>query len=100
MQRLDSNTETHIYRIVLELINNSLKHAGADNIYIDVYSENDHLYIDYKDDGKGFDFNEAYAKKGGGQGLKNIFSRINFLNGKGRYFMKNNFLHFHLEIPV
>lgn len=100
LQRLDSNTETHIYRIVLELINNTLKHAGADNILIEVYSKDNHLFIEYKDNGKGFDFREAYAKKGGGQGLKNIFSRINFLGGKGKYFMKNNYLHFHLEIPV
>lgn len=100
LQRLDNNTETHIYRIVLELINNTLKHAGAGNIFIKVYSKDNHLFIDYKDDGKGFDFQDAYTKRGGGQGLKNIFSRINFLNGKGTYFMKDDFLHFHMEIPV
>lgn len=100
LKSFDNNTETHIYRIALELINNTLKHAGANNIFIKVYSKDNYLFIDYKDDGKGFDFQEAYTRKGGGQGLKNIFSRINFLNGKGTYFLKNNFLHFHMEIPI
>ncbi len=97
----DKNIETHLYRIILELINNTLKYADAGNIYIAISVKGKSLIVEYKDDGKGFDFKKAYEKKGGGQGLKNIFSRINFLNGKGNYNVdKKGFLHFYMEIPL
>ena len=97
----DNNIETHLYRIILELINNTLKYADAGNINLDIYVKGKSLIVDYTDNGKGFDFKKAYEKKGGGQGLKNIFSRINFLNGKGNYITdKKGFIHFCMEIPL
>lgn len=67
-----------VYRIVIELINNTLKHAKAKEIsilfYINAAKE---FMIDYKDDGIGFTINESIAKKG--MGLKNIESRLGIL---------------------
>ncbi len=97
----DNNTETHIYRIILELINNTLKYAEAKRIILDFSVKGKLLIVNYKDDGKGFDFKKAYKNKESGQGLKNIFSRINFLYGKGSYIKdKDGFLHFYMEIPI
>ncbi|MBW6479512.1 MAG: response regulator [Bacteroidales bacterium] len=97
----DNNKETHLYRIILELANNTLKYADARNIYISFSLKDNNLIVDYKDDGKGFDFKKAYGEKVTGQGLKNISSRINFLNGRGNYLTdKEGFLHFCMEIPL
>ncbi|TVQ92305.1 MAG: response regulator [Bacteroidetes bacterium] len=101
LKRFDNNTETHLYRILLELINNTLKHANAKTIHVEISRTNKDLFIDYKDDGKGFDFQESYYNKDKGQGLRNIFSRVNFLNGKGTYLpTKDKSLHFRVEIPL
>jgi PAS domain S-box-containing protein len=97
----DNNKETHLYRIILELTNNTLKYAHARNICLNFSLKGNILIVDYKDDGKGFDFKKAYGEKGTGQGLKNISSRINFLNGRGNYLTdKEGFLHFCMEIPL
>jgi PAS domain S-box-containing protein len=97
----DNQKETHLYRIILELINNTLKYADASNILISFSVKGNLLIIDYKDDGKGFDFKKAFGERSTGQGLRNISSRINFLNGKGNYHTdKEGFLHFYMEIPL
>ena len=101
LKRFDNNTETHLYRILLELINNTLKHANAKTIHIEINRTKKELFIDYKDDGKSFDFQKSYYNKDKGQGLRNIFSRVNFLNGKGTYLpTKDKSLHFRMEIPL
>lgn len=47
---------------------------------IQLFKTNDSLSLIVKDDGKGFDYKTAIAS--GGLGLKNINSRVEFLNGK------------------
>jgi signal transduction histidine kinase/CheY-like chemotaxis protein len=97
----DEITQTHLYRIALELINNTLKHAEATEIEIKISQTRSRFIMEYCDNGKGFDFNANYMKEGGSQGLKNIFSRISFLNGKGSYqTLDNGKLKFAMEIPV
>ncbi len=97
----DNNKEAHLYRIILELINNTLKYADARNIFLSFSVKGNSLIVDYKDDGKGFDFKKNYGERSTGQGLKNISSRVNFLNGKGNYLTdKEGFLHFCMEIPL
>lgn len=98
---LDEKTQTHIYRIVLELINNTLKHAQATTITINLKITYNTLTIDYIDNGKGFVFDKIVMQGQDSQGLKNIFSRINFLNGKGQYHTELDYgLRFTMEIPV
>lgn len=78
-ERFDSNVEVILYRVICELINNSLKHSGASNIRLDMQYADDEIAIKYTDDGKGFD---TAAVIDTGMGLSNITSRINSLNGK------------------
>jgi signal transduction histidine kinase len=63
-----------IYRVLSELINNTLKHASAKNIKLTVDVANDKMEIHYQDDGKGI------SKKVGasinGMGMQNIESRL------------------------
>jgi two-component system, NarL family, sensor kinase len=74
--QLPKNIETVIYRIVQELVNNIIKHAEASEALVQINSHEDTLFITVEDNGKGFD----YLKKNMGIGLKNIKSRIDFLN--------------------
>lgn len=78
--RFHFNTETVIYRVVSELIINTLKHANANNIYIDILKDTHSLNIKYMDDGDGFDY-DATMNELLGLGLTNIYSRIKSVHG-------------------
>ncbi len=98
---VNTNTEIHLYRIVLELVNNTLKHAQACNIEVKLEVTEDLLALDYKDDGKGFDFKKTYDTRSESQGLKNILSRVNFLEGEGSFESQPGAgLHFYCSVPI
>ncbi len=77
--RLPENREIMIFRIVQELVNNTLKHAGASRIDFHVDIQPGQLEIFYADDGKGFDPEEMLHSKS--MGLSSMRSRVDFLNG-------------------
>ena len=77
-ERFDTDVEVIMYRIVCELINNSLKHSGCSEINLSLSKSGNLLSLDYSDNGKGFD---PEAMTDCGMGLSNIASRINSLNG-------------------
>ncbi len=77
-ERFDTDVEVILYRVICELINNSLKHSGATEAVLDLAYDGRSLALDYSDNGKGFD---PHADNGAGMGLANISSRINTLNG-------------------
>lgn len=80
-QRFSEAIETAIFRICGELLNNTLRHANARHIGIDLYLENSVLTLDYFDDGNGFD--TAFQQKNTeGMGLSNIRSRVKSANGR------------------
>lgn len=69
----------HIFRILQELLNNSLRHGKATAISIQfstLENQNSCIYID---NGVGFDSSDIENKKG--LGMQNIESRINFIGG-------------------
>jgi signal transduction histidine kinase len=77
-ERLDDMTSLSIYRIIQELINNTIKHAEANEILIQLIKEGQEIVIEYEDDGKGIDISRQKRK---GMGLDNINSRVNYLKG-------------------
>jgi signal transduction histidine kinase len=79
--RLDYNTEVILYRVVCELINNTLKHANARHIEIDLTRHNRLITLVYSDDGKGFDVNEVLCGQSEGMGYSNIMTRIKSIKG-------------------
>jgi signal transduction histidine kinase len=82
-ERFDSNVEVALYRVICELINNTIKHAQARKIDIKISKEDDCLTIIYKDDGKGFDVSKVIENPANsGMGFSNIYSRINSLKGE------------------
>ncbi len=82
-QRFDKNLETTLYRITTELINNTLKHAQSSEVQVEfrLDQQNNTASLLYRDNGKGFSFNEV-IKSNKGLGLMNIQQRVTSLNGK------------------
>ena len=76
---LNENNELHLFRILQELINNSIRHGKSKKITLSIRVKNTKLLLKYVDDGVGFDQEESKQKKG--LGMKNIESRIELLNG-------------------
>jgi len=72
--------ESILYQAVKELINNTLKHAGAKNIRIELKSHKNQIILYYRDDGAGFDFATVY-KQTSGLGLNNIVNKIKSVKG-------------------
>ena len=77
-ERYDSDVEVILYRVICELINNSLKHAACKSINLSLSQIGTELSLDYSDDGRGFN---PQAMMDCGMGLSNIASRINSLGG-------------------
>lgn len=80
--KLNEDLEVALYRVILELINNTLKHASADEVEINLQHENKLLTLNYYDNGIGFNVERTIEKKTHkGMGLSNIISRIKAVNG-------------------
>lgn len=75
---LPKKIETNIYRIIQELITNVLKHSEATEAMVQLNYRDDELFITVEDNGIGLDT----TKPSDGIGLKNIKSRIDFLNAQ------------------
>jgi PAS domain S-box-containing protein len=80
-ERLDQTFELILYRIITELINNTLKHAEAGKIEICLEILDGTLQVTYMDDGKGFDKELVMRDENSGMGMKNITSRLESING-------------------
>ncbi|MDP2037083.1 MAG: sensor histidine kinase, partial [Ignavibacteria bacterium] len=78
---LTIENEINLFRIVQEGMNNIIKHSNAKNACIEIVKETSAIKLIISDDGKGFDMNST-VEKPSGFGLKNIFNRIQILNGK------------------
>lgn len=77
--RYDEDFEMKIYFIIMELLNNTIKHSHAQQAKLNIHENNDFLDIDIMDDGKGFDSSKFHVLEG--FGLNQIRARINNLNG-------------------
>ncbi len=67
-----------IYRIIQEQLNNILKHANAQHVFIEISNTVQHLSLIIRDDGDGFDPND----KRRGIGITNMITRAENMNGK------------------
>ena len=75
---MSKKEEINIFRIIQELVTNSIKHANATTIDVQISCRNKVMQITVEDNGKGFDKEKVIGK---GIGLVNIQSRIEYLNG-------------------
>lgn len=82
LPRLDENTELSVFRIVQELTNNIVKHAGATVIHLAAHCGQSSLELLMTHNGEGLTM-EAYQQliyKKGAIGLKNIVNRLKSIN--------------------
>jgi signal transduction histidine kinase len=75
--QLEYNEEVILYRVIQELINNVIKHAEANELYLLLQKNKENILVEVSDNGKGFDFANIEA----GLGLKNIKVRLQYLKG-------------------
>jgi signal transduction histidine kinase len=75
LNQLDLTHALALYRVIRELIKNTVTHAEAKHITIDFRDNDGHLYLIYKDDGKGME--KTTGQKG--MGMNNIESRLGMI---------------------
>ncbi|WP_299311211.1 sensor histidine kinase [uncultured Aquimarina sp.] len=81
---LSKSNELHIFRIIQELLNNSVRHGKAENVILKIDDTNEQLDLEYVDNGDGFDTESVNKNKG--IGLRNIESRVEILDGMLSYY--------------
>lgn len=81
----DKEYQLNWYRIIQELITNTLKHAGAKVIKIDLTGTADKLQVIYQDDGVGLTDGKDPRT---GLGIQNIESRLNLMGGRLEFMQK------------
>ena len=82
-KRFDSLTETNLYRVAQEAVNNSLKYANSTFVLVSVSHTKDLLSIVIDDNGAGFDVDAVEAsEKGLGMGLFFMKERVKYVDGR------------------
>lgn len=88
----------HVFRIIQEIIHNTVKHAKAQNLKIEMFIKKNRLLLLSTDDGCGFNFN---AKKKAGLGLNTIQYRVTLLEGMlQRRSAIGKGTAYHIDIPL
>ena len=93
--RVDANLDNlgeainiNVYRIIQEAMNNCLKHADASKVNIIIEKKNKNLYLEFADNGVGF--NKSILSKTKQFGLVGIQERVNSLRGKFELITEKN----------
>lgn len=82
---LDKETELAVYRIAQELLNNTIKYAGATEASVRLQLEKGIIVFSYMDNGHGFNLEAVRKSRKAGLGIRNIESRVKMLNGRLDY---------------
>lgn len=95
---LSKENEVQYFRVIQELLNNTIKHAEANSVELNIKKAKIFIITDVEDNGVGFDIED---KMGAGFGLMNIDERIRIL--KGNYDIKSSAgkgTKFRITIPI
>lgn len=76
---LPSVSEVSIFRLIQEIVNNAIRHSQATQVNLTLGNEENNCFAEIRDNGIGFDTSKISESKG--IGWKNIFSRVELLNG-------------------
>lgn len=95
---LPTGIEDHLFRIVQELLSNTLRHAKASSLDVFLNQTNESVSLRVVDDGVGFDVNQ---KKLGSYGLQNICERVSGMGGSCKIIsFKNKGTSIEIKIPI
>jgi signal transduction histidine kinase len=76
LDQIDKQSALALFRVIQELLSNTLKHADAKNVRIDFFSADNVTGLTYSDDGKGF---TNITPKKSGMGMQNIEARLKMI---------------------
>jgi signal transduction histidine kinase len=79
--RFDRAMETAVYRVAQEALTNVRKHAEADRVRLSVLAEGQHLHLEVRDWGKGFNPDE-FARDYSHVGLQGMTERATLMGGR------------------
>ncbi len=96
-RRLSTPVEYQLYTIVLELVNNIIKHAEARHAWISLTYQSDRVVLTVTDDGVGFN---SLKTKANGVGLRNIQTRVEQLKGTWQVESMPQHTRITVEIPI
>lgn len=79
--QLSSDQEIHIYRILQELVSNSIKHSNSPSLLIELLRKENRISILVQDRGVGFNPDEISSNKRTSLGWKTLHERVSLLHG-------------------
>ncbi len=85
VEDLSLNVKTHLYRILQECTNNTIKHSGATALKISIIEKNGEFTMIYQDNGSGFG-----SKQQKGLGILSMKERAKIINGTVSFDDKGN----------
>ncbi len=82
-RRLSPQLETTLFRVIQEVVANIVKHAHARNAAVSLHFRKSVIRVHIRDDGSGFDVQEALSSKDRprGLGLLGMKERVELMNG-------------------
>lgn len=88
--------QLHVVRLVKEILSNAIKYADASTITVQVLLVDGDISLSIEDDGVGFDTSRQFE----GKGLRNVASRVEFLNGELNLDSSSAGTNYLIEIPL
>ncbi len=85
VESLSLNVKTHLYRILQECTNNTIKHSGATALKVSITEKNGEFTMIYQDNGSGFG-----SKQQKGLGILSMKERAKIINGTVSFDDKSN----------
>jgi len=79
VDELDNIILLTLFRVIQELVNNSIKHSNADTISVLIIDEGNKVFLEVSDDGVGA--TDDFLNKENHFGLKILRERVNMVNG-------------------
>jgi signal transduction histidine kinase len=97
---LKPEQEVNLYRVVQEIMQNTIKHARATVLKINIIAKDKSIFLQTKDDGIGFNYSEK-SLEAKGVGLLSLQSRAQLLGGQlVVHTQPGNGTTFEIEIPL
>lgn len=83
IERLPSDLETVCFRLVQEALTNVVRHAKAEEVWVELKVDEANFFVSIQDDGVGFNVKEALEKavNGSSMGLQGMLERVNLVKG-------------------
>jgi ligand-binding sensor domain-containing protein/signal transduction histidine kinase len=97
--KLRAESELMVYRVLTEIVNNIKKHSRATHSIVQLIYQDKSLVVSIEDNGVGFDQSIKSGHKTMGIGLKNIYSRVEYLKGDLEITSDKSGVLVHLIVP-